>query len=275
MKYILVPTDYSAAADTALRMAAHIARRTTAKLGVLHAWHMPVTLIARNSDFLPEEAIAEMEAEFARQEARLKALLAEDGELETEFLTVQGFAVEVILDAATDRHADLIVMGTTGASGLQEVVLGSNAAEVIRKAKCAVLAVPSAYSFTGIKRVAWCTDWLSSEEQALDQLILFAAHFDATLDVVHVVESEFYNAGEDPNQLKQEISNAINYAKVEVHLLANPDVNKALESYFDTSKPDVVAMMMRRRGFVDRLLHLSKTRRMAMHSAFPILAFHE
>jgi len=38
----------------------------------------------------------------------------------------------------------LIVMGTTGASGLKEVMLGSVASGVIQHAQCAVIAVPAA-----------------------------------------------------------------------------------------------------------------------------------
>jgi len=54
----------------------------------------------------------------------------------------QGRAWKSICDAAREQHADLIVMGTHGATGLTRVVLGSTAERVVQHASCAVLVVP-------------------------------------------------------------------------------------------------------------------------------------
>ena len=46
-----------------------------------------------------------------------------------------------LLQLARDRHADLIVMGTHGRSGLQHIRLGSTAERVVQLAECPVLTV--------------------------------------------------------------------------------------------------------------------------------------
>jgi nucleotide-binding universal stress UspA family protein len=276
MKYILVPTDYSKGADNALVMAAEIARRTESVIGVLHAWHIPVSLAGRTTEFLQEDLEREKEAEMTAYEARMKVLLAAGGQPlpQMEFLGVEGFAVDKILEAAADKKADLIVMGTHGASGIEEVFLGTNTADVVRKAACPVLAVPSGFRFEQLRRICYCTDWVSAEEPAIDELLMLAAIFGATLDIVHVVESEFFIPENEAEKTLKDLQNTTNYSHLEVHVLAGVDANKVLENYFETSKPDLVAMLMRRRNFLDRVLHVSKTRKMAMHTAWPLLVFH-
>jgi universal stress protein A len=58
-----------------------------------------------------------------------------------ERVVVDGPAAQAILQAATDRHADLVVMGTIGRTGLKRALLGSVAEAVVRHAPCSVLVV--------------------------------------------------------------------------------------------------------------------------------------
>src|SRR5690606_9641921 len=52
-------------------------------------------------------------------------------------------ATTAVLEAASDLDADLIVVGTRGATGLKRLLLGSTAARIVREAPCPVLSVPT------------------------------------------------------------------------------------------------------------------------------------
>jgi nucleotide-binding universal stress UspA family protein len=52
-----------------------------------------------------------------------------------------GAPVEENMRAAREEHADMIVMGTHGRSGLEHVLIGSVAEQVLRRATCPVLTV--------------------------------------------------------------------------------------------------------------------------------------
>ena len=54
-----------------------------------------------------------------------------------------GPAAATIVDTARERHADLIVMGTKGRTGLAHLLMGSVAERVVRLAPCPVLTVRS------------------------------------------------------------------------------------------------------------------------------------
>jgi nucleotide-binding universal stress UspA family protein len=59
-----------------------------------------------------------------------------------ESATLIGRADDEIVTRAKETHADLIIMGTHGRSGLAHALLGSNAERVIQHAPCPVLIVP-------------------------------------------------------------------------------------------------------------------------------------
>jgi len=138
--HILVPVDYEAPADAALRVAGLLARASKGRLLVAHTLPFPVYTM---SEFpispIDGQWIAE---ETERLRAHVRAVLEAEGE-------VPAFEVDVIVDTtalriiqlAAERRVDLIVMGTQGRTGLGHLLLGSVAEKVVRLAPCPVLTV--------------------------------------------------------------------------------------------------------------------------------------
>jgi nucleotide-binding universal stress UspA family protein len=94
-------------------------------------------------EFGAAEAAERRERAVWETEGRLAAIAAGFRPCGTKVTTEVrgGRAAREIVAVATDRGADLIVMGTQGRTGLAHVVYGSVAEQVIRKAPCPVLAV--------------------------------------------------------------------------------------------------------------------------------------
>jgi len=145
MKTILVPTDLSPSTNNALSVAVSLARLYQAEVVLLHSvmYAIPVSVYAEaptiTADYQVEEnAIIEKEAR--------KTLLAmaqnpayADVKITPTLLT-NGLG---LVHNVTHRPADLIVMASTGASGLEEALMGSNAEIIVRHAHCPVLVVKS------------------------------------------------------------------------------------------------------------------------------------
>ncbi|MCC6849677.1 MAG: universal stress protein [Deltaproteobacteria bacterium] len=139
---ILVPLDYEAPADAALRVAGDLARASKGRLLVTHALPLPIYTMT-------EYPIAPVDGAWIREETErlqrhVRAVLEPDGD-------VPAFEVDVRVDTATlrilqlaaERRVDVIVMGTHGRSGLKHLLLGSVASKVARLAPCPVLTVPA------------------------------------------------------------------------------------------------------------------------------------
>jgi nucleotide-binding universal stress UspA family protein len=134
---ILVPHDFSDAADRALREAAALARAAGGRLHVLHVqepFYVPINVpsesIPNALDFVP--------AQRAALERRVEKVLGAAAPPVSVAAEV-GQPADVILAAA--RRADSIVMATRGRTGLPHLLLGSVAERVVRHAPIPVLTV--------------------------------------------------------------------------------------------------------------------------------------
>jgi nucleotide-binding universal stress UspA family protein len=143
IKTILVATDFSEDADTAIETAIELAKTFDAKLELFHAYHVeiPPSYAGFGGDFSRPEDILQTIHEGAEAAMnRLVEGVAEKG-IDVRGRVAMDRASVAILDEADRLLADLIVMGTRGLTGLEHLVLGSTAARVIRLAPCPVLTV--------------------------------------------------------------------------------------------------------------------------------------
>jgi len=139
IKTILCPVDFSHDAVTALDYAAAMATQSHATLIVLHVVDNPLTEF-----YGPHGANFYAEVEHAIEKS--KGLLAEAvrthaPEVSCEIIVTHGKPYDEILELASDKHADMIVMSTHGRSGPQRLIIGSVAVKVVRTAPCPVLTI--------------------------------------------------------------------------------------------------------------------------------------
>ncbi len=140
---ILVPTDFSETADTALDYAVMLAAKLGARIHLLHVTGIPMLGVPEAGVALTSTMIesiirnAQHALDRLIDQRRGRAAFAE---------TIQstGDPRDMILQAAKDTAADLIVMGTHGRRGLKRLLLGSVAEAVVRTASCPVLTVRTA-----------------------------------------------------------------------------------------------------------------------------------
>ena len=131
---IVCPIDFSPASANALRVAIDYARAFKAEIHAVHAYQL--------------SAYASPNSDLARDlEVQIRA------EVEAFLATIETFGVPVkmalrlgvpyveIVEAARELNAELVVMGTTGKTGLQHLLLGSVAERVVRTADVPVLSV--------------------------------------------------------------------------------------------------------------------------------------
>jgi nucleotide-binding universal stress UspA family protein len=144
MKKILVPTDFSECAGFAAQAAAQIAKKTNAEIYFLHAIEIPhyesSTSISESTDI--PEALFIMKL----VKKKFEQLLSSDylQGIKCYEAVIFENTYETIAKQAEKNNIDLIVMGTRGASGLQEIFVGSVTQKVVRHSKVPVLTISKA-----------------------------------------------------------------------------------------------------------------------------------
>jgi nucleotide-binding universal stress UspA family protein len=137
-KKILVPVDFSAPSLEGLRFALSFARAFDAKVTVLHAVEPPGPMTRLETDVHSYERKLRGGAKLHLDELHLEVGQPRDA-FETAAAT--GAAYHEIVETAQRDAFDLIVMASTGRSGLPDLLLGSVAERVVRHATCPVLVV--------------------------------------------------------------------------------------------------------------------------------------
>ncbi len=141
-KRIMTPVDFSETAMVAARRAADLARSLGAELLVIHVVHEPAFVVAYGSGY-PSPAVAEQyEAEMRTKLHGAAETLGGSG-LKIISKLVHGSPHEGIVNTAEADHADLVIMGTHGRTGVTHLLLGSVAERVVRLSKVPVMTIRS------------------------------------------------------------------------------------------------------------------------------------
>jgi nucleotide-binding universal stress UspA family protein len=144
---VVAASDFSETSLPAVRAAAAAARRRESPLHLLHASDVGLFALGHASaaamPYLlssPPIALEGLDNLHAVAKHRLEETVAEMN-LSATTAVIAGPAADVIVEYAESIHAELVVVGTHGRSGLARLTLGSTAASVIESAPCSVLIV--------------------------------------------------------------------------------------------------------------------------------------
>jgi len=192
--HVLCPIDHSASSLRALDYAVAVARRSGARLTVLHVVPTfdPVSTMPGT---IGEPMTVVQPPSHEEVLATIRDLAARAGAAPSEMTAVAepGETVATILDQAVSRKADLLVMGTHGRSGFDRALLGSVTEKLLRKSPCPVLTVPPhatlPHGFAGgFTRILCPMDFSPASYQALGFALGLVRPGDGQVTLLHAIE---------------------------------------------------------------------------------------
>jgi len=148
---ILHPTDFSTYSQHAFRLACALARDYGARVVVMHAVPFGTTEFLALSELGSQEKAGSIRQSFW---GHLHRIESPDPNVHVEYRLEHGDPTSQVLRVAKELHADLIVMGTHGRTGLSRVLMGSVAEQVVRNATCPVLTVKTPSPETALEPTA-------------------------------------------------------------------------------------------------------------------------
>jgi len=202
---ILFPTDFSSVAEDAFSHAAHLALQSGATVHVFNVVTPEGDTDSNPMEFLPITPAETNEVgSTVPQRMEVQTVTQERGTVPVVYTQTDSASPQTaIVDYATEHDVDLVVMGTHGRKGMDRLLSGSVAEEVVRRAPCpvfTVLASENRPTRTPIDRVVAPVDL--SEQSALvrDHAAALATVYGASLDLLHVVEEAAFPTayGVDP-----------------------------------------------------------------------------
>lgn len=281
MKNILLPTDFSENAHKAFLYGLKIANEYDATLYVLHSFQPPVLSFSHaGQPSALEEVYTEISLtkfDFYKKRVPEFHKMAEEQGLRYDnviFIFEEGAVLDSIRQVTLRENIDLIVMGTLGASGLGQKIIGTNTVSVIENTKVPVLCIPQQAPITDIKKIAFTTLFRNRDREALQEVVNIAKVFDAQLYCTHVVQDG--KSPVDILQYSEEWRKTFRHANLDfVFLEKTKNVEHTIQEFIQENDINILAVVKRNRGFFDRLVSTSLSNNLAFHAQTPILIFHE
>jgi nucleotide-binding universal stress UspA family protein len=284
MKTILVPTDFSPAADNAARYALHIARAIKADIKLCHAFKVPAETPLASQVAWPLEDYTSLKKDTSEElKFFAEKLTKEEEEVlsqETfhpliEYTSEVGEVTAIVHELVNEQKMPLVVMGMSGAGGLSRFFLGSSSRDMIEKALFPVLLIPSKTEFNGIHKIAFSTDLSAGDINVIHSLSSFAHAFNAEILIAHVT-SEQYDEPEHMhkvNSFLNDITCKINYPKIYYRHIRSIDVDHGLDWLTEHGLIDMLAMVHHKHNILESIFEGSHTQTLARHIDLPLLVF--
>lgn len=269
ISHILVPTDFSDVATNAIRIAVDVATRTKAHIHVMHVKQIPVLDVQMPSDTY-QMYIDELEKAAKEGLAKVENELLKPANVAYSLHTATGFVYDEIIRYTNSQQIDLIVIGTTGASGLQEIFFGSNAASIVSKSEIPVLVIPPSATELNVNHILYATDYSDPEFPAVSRLTYFAKLYSAKVTVLHV-KTDFDRYFNSANNFFARNKEHISINDITIVNVENEELTHAINRFIDEKAVNMVVVAKHNRSFFDRLFHRSLSKKLAYNTRVPLL----
>lgn len=280
MKNILLPTDFSENSWNAIAYALKFFEKTNCTFYLLHVSALNY-LAASDSAFITDKDFVENTiTKPAKKQLRtlLKRISTEFPESQNHHfftLTDYNFFVESVRNHVLEKKIDMIVMGTKGASGFKKVIVGSNAADVIKKVKCPTLVVPEDAKFVDLDEIAFPTDYLLTYGvDLLKPLYNILKVHNSSLQVVHITTRSENLTIEQQNN-KDLLNEYFNTFRTKFYNLSNKNVEDAIECFVQSRNVKMMAMVAKNLNYFQRILFHNKIEEITYHTDIPFLVMHD
>ncbi|TXE10461.1 universal stress protein [Gelidibacter salicanalis] len=187
-KSILIPTDFSENAWTALDYATKLYAKEECTFYFLNSYYFSN---AQSRTFITSHFIASLKEASQRDLAALKTRADKDysNPGHTFNIIISGDELLYAIKNSIEKyHIDMVIMGTKGATGVDKFFFGSNTVKTIQSIKsCPVMVVPDNNSFKAPKHIAFPTDFNRPYDLAMLKVLEdFAALHDAHINILHI-----------------------------------------------------------------------------------------
>lgn len=276
IRTIFVPLEISNSDEVIIKYAIELAKHFNSRLVFLKTfltaeYAYPTSGIA-SIPATNEMMVLESKELYKEKLNYLKSAFPKLEAIDFELKVFSGAELDLVNRVSDDSDADLIIIGTSGSSGIGEL-FGTIAEKVTREASCPVLVIPDEFEFIPFQKVSLALDVENVENKLhLDTLFHIANSFTSSLDVVNVseeIDKAEINHNIIFNRVKNEFNENVNYFTIRI--LLQEDEEKALDEYIERNNIDLLTIVYREHGFFKRLFDPGLRKKLVFHSAIPLL----
>jgi len=271
MKKILVPVDFSKVSEAATHFAVDLAKAKNASVLLLNSSRVNYVSEHPYEALSMAQQVVNQVIESAEQRmSHLAGTLDKAVKVETKvsFLGI----LDAVKEETEFNDIDLIVMGTTGCSGWEEVLIGSNTERIVRSVKCPVISVPIGAG-TRINKIMIPLDLMEIRRSFLNEVSNLQQLFDCELEFLWVKTPHNIENEEVVSTQLEKLFNEYGIGNYKLKIVKNIFPADGILEEAEASGSDMIAMATHARRGISHWLSGSLTEDTVNHVHVPVWTF--
>lgn len=272
MKRILVPTDFSDHAMYALKIAAQLAKEHDAELLLLNLLDLPTHM---NDAISNGVNIPEVMLYLNKTNERLDDLLEQDFLQHVKVSAVAKIekAFQGIVKYSAEHDVDLIVMGSHGQSGFQDMIIGSNTEKIVRASNIPVLIIKQENFNFKSTNLVFASDFNNEIKNPFEKLVALAKILNAHLNLVMINTPNSFKSNLVAEKRMSDFMQDYDLKNFSLHIYNDTNVEKGILNFANKVYADIIAVCTHGRTTFAHFFVGSISEDLVNHAPKPVLTF--
>ncbi|HJY13518.1 MAG TPA: universal stress protein [Flavobacterium sp.] len=270
MKRILVPTDFSEHAEDALKVAAQIAKKNDSEIIVLHMLELPHQMndAILGGASIPETMLFMKKANEMLDDISSRPYL--DGIPVTEIVKIDK-PIHGITQVSKDYDIDLIIMGSHGSSGVEELLIGSNTEKVVRNSEIPVLVIKKDISNFKVTNIVFASDFSEETKKPFEKLLNFTKFFESKIHLVTICTPNSFKPTHVSEKAMKNFINEFNITNYTTHIYNDTNIEKGIINFANSINADIIGMCTHGRTGFAHFFNGSISEGLVNHAVRPVI----
>lgn len=270
MKRILVPTDFSEHAEHALKAAAQIAKKNGSEIIILHMLELPHQ--TNDAIFggvsIPETMLFMQKANEMLDKISQSSFL--EGISVTEVVKMDK-PIHGITQIGKEQDIDLIVMGSHGSSGIEELLIGSNTEKVVRNSEIPVLVIKKDVPDFKVENIVFASDFTEETKKPFQKLLNFTKFFDAKIHLVSICTPNSFKPTHTAEKAIKDFAIEFNLSNYSTNIYNDTNIEKGIINFSNSINADIIGMCTHGRTGFAHFFNGSISEGLVNHAVRPIV----
>lgn len=282
IKNILVPSDFSPEANNALNVAIQLAKKCNATISLLHVIDVPTI---NHYDSLSVFGAGDIGMEDPEVYTHYTKKLSEIVNSKVDKIIAENPGVEIqkhiefdslqrqLSDFVIKDDTDLIIIGSQGISGLDEVLIGSNTEKIIRHSKVPVLTIKREETDFNPQKIVFASDFHKVNDEVITSLKLFQSLFNSEINLVKVITPGNFEATPFSINHLEEFAQKHEFKNYKVHTFNDFSEEEGIRGFAQFIDADMISLITHGRTGLQHIFYGSIAEEVANHAIRPVLTF--
>lgn len=271
MKKILVPTDFSAQAENALKVAANMVANNGGEIYLHHSAEIPLHLAnSGETRSLPEAIYFIRLAEKKFSELLKKPYLKDIRIHET---IGHGEIYDDVKVATYRNDIDLVVMGSHGSSGFKEMFIGSNTEKVVRTSEIPVLVIKNEHENFKVKDFVFATDFSDECRKPFMEAQKFSKAMGAHMHLLLINTPSGFKTTAEAREIMEKFVRGTAAENYSLNIYNDTTVEKGILNFAKDIQAQLIGMSTHGRKGLSHFFNGSISEDMVNHANMPVITF--